>query len=64
MKVERHGGSLARQIRRKKRCGSKRINIFLTRATPAYDSADCRVARERIHTPSGQIVIRSRRVCD
>jgi len=30
----------------------------------AYGSADCRVVRERIHTPSGQIVIRSRRVCD
>jgi hypothetical protein len=36
----------------------------------AYGSADCRVVtdcrvvRERIHTPSGQIVIKSRRVCD
>ena len=30
----------------------------------AYGSADGRVVRERIHTPSGQIVIRSRRVCD
>src|SRR5262245_49427557 len=30
----------------------------------AYGSADCRVVKERIHTPSGQIVIRSRRVCD
>jgi hypothetical protein len=29
----------------------------------AYGSADCRVVRERIHTPSGQIVIKSRRVC-
>jgi hypothetical protein len=29
----------------------------------AYGSADCRVVRERIHTPSGQIVIKSRRMC-
>jgi hypothetical protein len=29
----------------------------------AYGSADCRVVRERIHTPSGQIVIQTRRVC-
>jgi hypothetical protein len=29
----------------------------------AYGSADCRVVRERIHTPSGQIVIKTRRVC-
>jgi len=30
----------------------------------AYGSADCRVIRERIHTPSGQVVIKTRRVCD
>jgi hypothetical protein len=29
----------------------------------AYGSADCRVVKERIHTPSGQIVIKTRRVC-
>jgi hypothetical protein len=29
----------------------------------AYGAADCRVIRERIHTPTGTIV-KSRRVCD
>jgi hypothetical protein len=29
----------------------------------AYGAADCRVIRERIETPSGRLIIKSRRVC-
>ena len=28
-----------------------------------YDSADCRIVRERIETPSGRVVIKTRRIC-
>ena len=30
----------------------------------AYGAADCRVIRERIETPSGRTIIKSRRICD
>lgn len=30
----------------------------------AYGAADCRVVRERIQTPSGRMIIKTRRVCD
>ena len=30
----------------------------------AYAADDCRVIRERIVTPSGNVIIRSRRICD
>jgi len=30
----------------------------------AYGSADCRVVRERIETPSGRVIFRTRRICD
>jgi len=30
----------------------------------AYGSADCRVVRERIETPSGRMIIKTRRICD
>ncbi|MGA7488967.1 MAG: hypothetical protein WBW74_18755 [Xanthobacteraceae bacterium] len=29
----------------------------------AYGSADCRVVRERIETPSGRMIVKTRRVC-
>jgi len=30
----------------------------------AYGSADCRVVRERVETPSGRLIFRTRRICD
>jgi hypothetical protein len=30
----------------------------------AYGAADCRVVRERIQTPSGRMIIKTRRICD
>lgn len=30
----------------------------------AYGAADCRVVRERIHTPGGRMIIKTRRICD
>ena len=30
----------------------------------AYGSADCRVVRERIETPSGRVIVKTRRICD
>jgi hypothetical protein len=30
----------------------------------AYGAADCRVVRERIRTPSGRMIIKTRRICD
>jgi hypothetical protein len=30
----------------------------------AYGTADCRVVRERIETPSGRVIFRTRRICD
>jgi hypothetical protein len=30
----------------------------------AYGSAGCRVVRERIETPSGRVIFRTRRICD
>jgi hypothetical protein len=30
----------------------------------AYGAADCRVVRERVVTPSGRMIIKTRRVCD
>ena len=30
----------------------------------AYGSADCRVVRERTETPSGRVIIKTRRICD
>ena len=30
----------------------------------AYGAADCRVIRERIVTPSGRVIFKTRRICD
>ena len=30
----------------------------------AYGAADCRVIRERIVTPSGNVIFKTRRICD
>ena len=30
----------------------------------AYGSAGCRVVRERVETPSGRLIFRTRRICD
>jgi hypothetical protein len=30
----------------------------------AYGSAECRVVRERIETPSGRVIVKTRRICD
>jgi hypothetical protein len=30
----------------------------------AYGSGDCRVVRERTETPSGRVIIQTRRICD
>jgi hypothetical protein len=30
----------------------------------AYGAADCRVIRERIVTPSGNVILKTRRICD
>ena len=30
----------------------------------AYGSAECRVVRERIETPSGRVIIKTRRICE
>jgi hypothetical protein len=30
----------------------------------AHGSADCRMVRERIETPSGRVIFKTRRICD
>jgi hypothetical protein len=30
----------------------------------AYGSAGCRVVRERVETPSGRVILKTRRICD
>jgi hypothetical protein len=30
----------------------------------AYGRGDCRVVRERVETPSGRLIFRTRRICD
>jgi hypothetical protein len=31
---------------------------------PYWDARDCRVIRERIETPSGRMIVQTRRICD
>jgi hypothetical protein len=37
---------------------------YYTDGYAAYGRGDCRVIRERIETPSGRVIFRTRRICD
>jgi len=39
-------------------------NGYATNGYQAYGPGECRLVRERIHTASGRLIIRSRRICD
>ena len=37
---------------------------YYTNGYSHYGSGECRVVRQRVHTPSGRLIIKTRRICD